>query len=661
MKSFIKELIERGRSALIFKAGKNNSANIVLTDDDTFKISHNAVDVLTSRGNNLELGKELILDNITLDTSRFNTGVTPASEPSGLVWWSDADRTVNIATGLGPVLQVGQEEYTKVHNNTGGLLENGKVVSAVAGISALGIPYVDYIKADSESFASVELIAVITQDIAHGEWGFGTLRGNVRGVDTSGVGTGLVYLSDTNAGELVNTPPEFPSYKVQIGGVLVSDEDNGVLYVARSGGKADTFQNFWNGTFRESFSFTVSESGGTVTGTLTPTNGNVDMTMIFSDGFSLLDTDPPATIVLTPGTDSVPVTNYVYVLKSTKALTVSTSAWPAAEHIKVSEILLRSAATTGTEDPLRNQNWNDHIQASSTNMGHLSHITQKLRKFEAQWESGCELSAVHRTTPAPDELYVTVTGGQVYQLHPQTFPSFDTEAADDIHVFNHPTTPFLTIKDLATQIIDANSGTLANKHYSVVIWGGINKSGEASHIFMNLPTGSYNSAANAISDPDNYAIYTIPPSFAGVGFLIARLVLSFGAGTATITVQSTEDLRGKLPNTSAGGGSIGGAGVTTFTALTDVPAAYASQALKVPRVNSGETALEFTDSLPAYSGALTDGAPTDGEIDTITGTTPAAVGSGWAATILDTTGSTLMYIITSDGTNWQYFVGAIAT
>ena len=41
----------------------------------------------------------------------------------------------------------------------------------------------------------------------------------------------------------------------------------------------------------------------------------------------------------------------------------------------------------------------------------------------------------------------------------------------------------------------------------------------------------------------------------------------------------------------------GGGGVTTFTGLTDTPANYTSQAGKMVAVNSGETAVEFLDSL----------------------------------------------------------------
>jgi len=73
--------------------------------------------------------------------------------------------------------------------------------------------------------------------------------------------------------------------------------------------------------------------------------------------------------------------------------------------------------------------------------------------------------------------------------------------------------------------------------------------------------------------------------------------------------------------------------------------------------------LEVTGAIKQtqLTGSLTDGAPTDAQIDGITSTTPAAVGAGWAVTILDSDGSGLLYRIESDGTNWQYQVLTIAT
>jgi hypothetical protein len=55
--------------------------------------------------------------------------------------------------------------------------------------------------------------------------------------------------------------------------------------------------------------------------------------------------------------------------------------------------------------------------------------------------------------------------------------------------------------------------------------------------------------------------------------------------------------------------------------------------------------------------ALTDGAPTDTEIDTATGTTPSAAGAGFQCTIKDSSGSGLVYKVESDGTDWYYSAG----
>lgn len=58
-----------------------------------------------------------------------------------------------------------------------------------------------------------------------------------------------------------------------------------------------------------------------------------------------------------------------------------------------------------------------------------------------------------------------------------------------------------------------------------------------------------------------------------------------------------------------------------------------------------------------YSGSLTDGAPTDAEIDGIIGSTPSAVGANRKYLIKDTDGTGLYYDIISDGSNWIYFPG----
>jgi len=56
------------------------------------------------------------------------------------------------------------------------------------------------------------------------------------------------------------------------------------------------------------------------------------------------------------------------------------------------------------------------------------------------------------------------------------------------------------------------------------------------------------------------------------------------------------------------------------------------------------------------SASLTDGTPTDAEIDSATGTDPGTAGAGYRVVIKDSDGSGLLYIIESDGTDWFYTV-----
>lgn len=51
----------------------------------------------------------------------------------------------------------------------------------------------------------------------------------------------------------------------------------------------------------------------------------------------------------------------------------------------------------------------------------------------------------------------------------------------------------------------------------------------------------------------------------------------------------------------------GGAGATTFIGLTDTPSNFTSSGLKLVRVNTGETALEYTEPTPTIITSLTEG------------------------------------------------------
>ena len=534
---------------------------------------------------------------------KLDQSTAPQTDDPGTGFsWNTSYYTANIHTGLGPVLQAGQETHVIVSNNSGSEIEDGKVVY----LSGLHNGYPSISKAIADTHEAITgPVYLTTMTIPDQSTGIVTDFGRVQGINTSGYSFAgaTLYLSDTTAGDLTETRPEFPSYEIPVAGVEVKDSSEGVLFVDINSSARDTFDNFWNGVIRESFDFRTSVTDGTVIGALSPSNGHPDLTLIFSDGFSIFDTSPDATIALTPGSDNVPQTNYVYIPKTTKALTVSPTEFPTdAEHIKIAVLALQSAATTDTNGALRNQNINDHLAGTTDLQGHLSHIGAKLRKFDAQWDSGTAGSLTIVGASTPDDVYVDVAAGVVFQMHPQTFPAQDMSTGSDMHIVNDPVSPYKVVSNLNTITDDSDGDTINNKWFSIVVWGVANKTGETSHLMCNLPNGSYNTEADAVADANGYSNYTIPVQFKGVGFLVARFTIKKATNVWTYNSGvGYQDLRGFIPNTTAGSGA-GSGGITEFTQLTDTPSAYTSQALKIVQVNAGETALEFTDRLAGETG-----------------------------------------------------------
>jgi hypothetical protein len=605
----------------------------------------------------------LTVEAINADYINFSCK-DPSNFPddAGVVYCNPDNYSLDFKSGLGPVAQIPYETWVLVYNDTGGTLANGAALNGTQNVNgALSV-----VKAQANYHNNIANVLIATMEIPDQSFGIATEFGLVRDLDTTAIpGSGpLVYVSPTIPGTLTRTRPEFPDFRILVGAIVKEGTTDGEATITIRERARDTLFDTWDGCIRETINFLVSSDGATVTGSLTNAGDSTrDLTLIFSDGFTILDTTPAVTITLTPGSDDIPQENYVYIPKSTKVLTVSTSDWPVeTEHIRVAKVVLRSAATTQTDSALGNQNWNDHVKKEDDN-GHLLHITEKLRQFEAQWHSGAEGSA---TIGAGGEVWIKNTAGVIYQLHRQNFavidmtqysidavstgsktftisddgdltstfpdgriiqihnstgndgqytivstsyaaPNFiitveetipsstaDGTIGDDIHIVNDFSSPYKTLIDLSSQTLDASGAALNNTSYSIVVWGVMNKTGEQSHLMANMPTGTYNKnfPQQAVDDATNQSVYEIPKTFQGVGFLIARFTFVNNGGVWSL--YDTEDLRGRIPNTTAGGGG-GGAGVTSFLGLTDTPSAYTSQAGRVPTVNSGETALEFVD------------------------------------------------------------------
>ena len=594
----------------------------------------------------------------------YTVSSSPATEPEGRSWWNATDHTLNISTGLGPVLQVGQELHVFIYNESGSTIYNGTAVYPVGAFQ--GYPSVEEADAATHETIAGDVI-ITTMDIPTDTMGVGTKLGKVRGLNTSGFSAGdTIWLAAGATGilnNITNVRPEFPAYVIQLGGVNVSDSEAGVFLVETEGKASDTIKNFWNGVFRETFDFRVTSSGGIVTGTLTPQNGHDDMTMIFSDGFTILDTSPSATIELTAGTDSSPQSNYIYIPQNTKVLTKSTTGFPTTEHIKVSYCLVGSASYVEVEGPYSNQNWNDNIENTSTFEGHLTHIVERIRRDGALWFSGIgpngldqDTNASYLDIPGTGEVWYKSTAGVVYQLHKHPTNAKDSDPGgnnDDVHVVNWDGDSFHAIQDLTDIIADANGLTLTNRFFNLVFWQAANKTGEYSPIMCNLPTGSYTNQANVEGDVDGFDVLTMPREFtleSGTGFLVARVTVRNISGVWSHV--STIDLRGQTPSTATGGIS----GTTTSFADNQFEVFNVSDITKVLVLDVGTnvtTGNTRTLQVPDASGIIALTSQSDGTIDhnddltTLQGGTAAEYyhltsteyGGDWGAKNLTTTGT----------------------
>lgn len=166
-------------------------------------------------------------------------------------------------------LQVGQEEYIYCYNNSGSTIANGKAVY-ISG-EANNQPTIELAIA-SDTILKARAVGLATHSIENNTYGYVTVRGLVKDVDTSALTVGSpVYVSPTTAGALQTASPTYPNFPTEIGVCLISNASTGCIYVESH---YESFESL-RVTGNSHFDADVTVDGDlTVNGTQTITNSN---------------------------------------------------------------------------------------------------------------------------------------------------------------------------------------------------------------------------------------------------------------------------------------------------------------------------------------------------------------------------------------------------
>lgn len=146
----------------------------------------------------------------------------------GELAWNDLEKTLDLGVGGGSTVQIGQEIFIRVVNQSGSTLVDGEMVY-ITGSQGFR-PTVD--RAIATSITADMTIGMVTQEIPNNGQGFITNLGIVRDFDTSGFAEGDdLWVSDTVAGGITNVKPDAPNQSVHVGVVIRQHASLGSVFV----------------------------------------------------------------------------------------------------------------------------------------------------------------------------------------------------------------------------------------------------------------------------------------------------------------------------------------------------------------------------------------------------------------------------------------------
>jgi hypothetical protein len=147
-------------------------------------------------------------DAINQYTGYTSTGL----EGVGTRYWDVNNHTTSLVLENGVVLQDGQELHIYGKNISGGTIYNGQPVAVVRSNGQ----WTAFGKVDITTPAAYAFVGLATQDILHNAFGYVTIQGVVRSINTSHLDEGkAVYVNPT--GGTTSIYPTVPNYVINVG------------------------------------------------------------------------------------------------------------------------------------------------------------------------------------------------------------------------------------------------------------------------------------------------------------------------------------------------------------------------------------------------------------------------------------------------------------
>src|SRR5210317_363402 len=221
-------------------------SNVVVTNNvhaaryygDGGHLANVTLQVVSDKGNTTSNTIQFTNPTTAFTTDLVSNVIVKLDQLSNVVITSlEADHSL-VYDGSHWVNDFNLHNFITIHNLTGSTLYRGNVVYIV---DSFNNNVANVALAKSDSAATMPAIGLIHENVLPGDEGVAVAYGKVQGINTLGYTEGqTVYVSNTNAGHVMNTKPYGLGDQIQNVGICIkAHENNGVIFVTGVGRSND--------------------------------------------------------------------------------------------------------------------------------------------------------------------------------------------------------------------------------------------------------------------------------------------------------------------------------------------------------------------------------------------------------------------------------------